>query len=254
MSQSLSMVAPSGLVAGDSRIAGHHPSGSDPFAQARGLMVDGQVRPNQVNDPRIIEAMRQIRRERFVPEAARLLAYRDGEVEITSGRALTEPRVIARLVQAAGVRAGEKVLLVGAATGYVAALLACLGAEVVALESDPALAALGASLTADRDTFADRRSVEPVIWSVGPLAAGVGAGAPYDLIVIDGAVACIPSALAAQLRAGGRVVTVISPQRAGQVACASLAEEVGGGLRPVPLFDAAVRPIAELAAAPAFVF
>lgn len=254
MSQNLAGVPAPGAAAGGSRIAGHHLSDTDPYAQARGLMVDGQVRPNQVNDPRIIDAMRVIRRERFVPEAAGWLAYRDGEVEISPARALTEPRVIARLVQAARVQAGEKVLLVGAATGYVACLLGALGASVVALESDAELAALGASLSADRDIFADRRAIEPVVWSVGPLAAGVADAAPFDLIVIDGAIARIPAALAAQLRPGGRVVTVIAPQRAGQVACASLAEEVGASLRPVPLFDAAVRPIAELAVEPAFVF
>ena len=103
----------------------------------------------------------------------------------------------------------------------------------------------------DRDILADQRGVPPVRWCTGPLAAGAADLAPFDLIVIDGAVATIPAALAAQLRPGGRVVSVIAP--AGGVSRAAIAEASGAGLRPVPLFDAAVAPIAELMPAPGFV-
>src|SRR5580698_4654527 len=136
---------------------------------ARNNMVDSQVRPNKVVDPRIIDAMRQLPRELFVPPAMASLAYADDDVPLGGGRYLMEPMVIARLVQAATVRRGERALVVGAGCGYGAALLAALGAQVIALEQDAALL--------DRARAALARAALPAIaFAVtlvnGPLAAG----------------------------------------------------------------------------------
>ena len=104
------------------------------FAEARNRMVDSQVRPNKVTDPRIIAAMRQLPRERFLPPHLAPLAYADEDVPLGEGRVLIEPTVIARLVQLTAVAAGERALVVAAGTGYGAALLAACGARVTALE------------------------------------------------------------------------------------------------------------------------
>lgn len=222
---------------------------ADPFAAARTLMVDGQVRPNRVYDRRLLDAMRRLPRERFVPPAMMARSYADEDVPLGGGRWLTEPMVIARLLQAAVVVRGERALVVGAATGYSAALLDACGAAVTALEQDQAL-------------LATMRAVLPSLgaWvtvAEGPLAAGWPEAAPYDLILIDGAVAGeVPSAIAAQLRpatpqGGGRLVTV---RRHGAMGQGSVAEAVAGVLRFQAVFDCATPLLAPLHQAAGFVF
>ena len=211
---------------------------------ARNRMVDTQIRPVQVHDPRIIKAMRELPRELFVPAASRDLAYADRGVKLGGGRVLMEPRIIARMLQVAVPLAGEKALVLAAGTGYGAALLAALGLQVIALEQDPGLAAEGARLCA---VWAPG-----VRFEAGPLAAGWQPGAPYDLIVIDGAVRALPPALEAQLAPGGRLAAVLWPEdRVGTVV---LAEASTHGLRARPQFDATTALIAELAPAPKFSF
>ncbi len=222
---------------------------ADPFAAARTLMVDGQVRPNKVYDRRLLDAMRRLPRERFVPPAAMARAYADEDVPLGGGRWLTEPMVIARLLQVAAVRGGERALVVGAASGYSAALLEACGAVVTALEEHPALVGI-------------MRSVLPSLGSQvtvveGSLAAGWTANAPYGLILVDGAVEGeVPAAIAAQLRpatpdGGGRLVTVC---RRGAVGQGSVAEAVAGVLRFQAVFDCATPLLAPLQRAASFVF
>jgi len=216
------------------------------YAAARALMVDGQVRPNKVNDPRIIAAMRDLPRERFVPPARAPLAYSDEDVPLGGGRYLIEPMVIGRMVQIAAVKAGDRVLVVGAGTGYGAALLAACGATVTALEQDSALLAIARAVLP---------GLAPSVSLVeGKLAEGWQAGAPYDAILIEGAVPEIPAALPAQLRAeGGRLVAVLQPgARVGQAVLASSAG--GGRLNPQPIFDCAVPLLPMLQREPGFVF
>ena len=110
------------------------------YAVARQHMVDSQVRTNKVTDERLIEAIRSLPRERFVPDRVRARAYLDDDVEIAPGRYLMEPMVTARLIQAADVKPEDMALVVGAGTGYAAALLSRLANTVVALESEPPLA------------------------------------------------------------------------------------------------------------------
>ncbi len=216
------------------------------FAAARTLMVDGQVRPNKVNDARVLAAMRSLPRERFVPADHTALAYSDEDVPLGGGRYLMEPMVIARLVQIAALRDGERALVVGAGSGYGAALLALCGAAVTALEQDPALLAIA-------------RVVVPAVASgvtivEGPLADGWKATAPYDVVLIEGAVPEIPAAILAQVRAdGGRLVTVLKPgARMGQAVLCSSAG--GGRLDQHKVFDCAVPVLPMLGRVPGFVF
>ncbi len=218
---------------------------SDMFATARSHMVDSQVRPNRVSDARIIDAMRHLPRERFLPPHLAAVAYVDDDVPLGNGRVLIEPMVIAKLVQLAAPVEGERALVVAAGPGYGAALLSACGARVTALEEDPALLDLAHSaLTA--------AAPEVAIVS-GPLGGGWPAGAPYDVILIEGAVPTIPPALAQQLRhQGGRLVTVIRAEsRVGQ---AVLAEPTPVGLHAQAMFDCATPLIPSLLPAPSFVF
>ncbi len=216
---------------------------------ARRRMVDTQIRPVQVSDPRILEAMRHLPRERFVPADRADSAYMDQDVPLGGGRVLTEPRVIARLLQILVPRRGERALVVGAGTGYSACLLQALGVTVVALEQNRELAAAGRALLAELAPAVEYRE--------GRLAEGHAAGGPYALILIDGAVREVPPALAAQLAPGGRIAGVLALP--GRVRTAFLAEgapaEAGSApLRPRAQFDAATPLLPELTPPPGFSF
>jgi len=217
----------------------------DHNADARKRMVDSQIRPNKVADPRILAAMRHLPREKFLPEGAAALAYADEDVPLGNGRFMMEPMVLARLLQIAEPKEGERALVVAAGTGYGAAVMSQCGPRVTAVEEDPALLAIA------RDALgAEAPGVHLVS---GALDAGWLAGAPYDIILIEGAVKAIPNAIAQQLKmSGGRVVTVISgPGRTNQ---AVLAEATSFGLRAQPVFDCGTPPLPSLLPAAEFVF
>jgi protein-L-isoaspartate(D-aspartate) O-methyltransferase len=161
------------------------------YAAARQTMVDSQLRPRGVNDPSVIAAMSIVPREKFVPEEQRLLAYADRAVPLGEGRAMPAAAVTGLLLTALIPMRGETALVVGAGTGYAAAVLAEMGIRAVGLESSPALAAM-----------AKKRRVAVI---EGPLQEGYNRFAPYDFILIDGAVEVIPDALVAQLKDGGRL-------------------------------------------------
>ncbi len=167
------------------------------FSRLRAAMVSNQLRTNAVTDTAILAALDAVERDRFVPADRAALAYVDVPVPLGNGRSLNAPLVTARLIQDAHVGPGSSVLLVGAATGYAAALLARLGCTVTALDSDAALAS------------AARTNLEGAGVSVveGPMADGHAAGAPYDVIVIDGAVEAVPASLWDQVKEGGRIVS-----------------------------------------------
>lgn len=167
------------------------------FEQMRQAMVVSQLRTTGVNDPRVVAVMREVPRERFVPADKVSLAYADLPLPLGGGRALNPPMVTGLLLTEAQVAPGEKVLLVGAASGYTAALLEKLGAEVVAVEEDAELAATGKAL------------VPGASWVKGALRSGSKKGAPYALIMLDGAVEEIPQTLIDQLAEGGRLVGAV---------------------------------------------
>ena len=165
------------------------------FSLARRTMVDNQLRPQGVTDRRVLDAMGKLERERFVPEASRPFAYFDRAVRIGQGRSLMPPAALGRLLTEAEPRPGERALVVGSGTGYSAAVLREIGLEVVALESDQLLAA-----------DAQAADIETV---VGTLRDGWSKGAPYQIILLEGAVEEVPAALAKQLATGGRIVGAI---------------------------------------------
>jgi len=165
------------------------------FAAARRMMVDGQVRTSDVTDLRIIAAMLELPRERFVPATNADLAYLDLDVAVDAARRLLKPMVLAKMVQAVAVKADDRVLDVGCATGYSSAVLARLAHSVVALEEDPALAR-----KADENLTAIGASNVTVV--TGPLAHGWQVDARYDVIFVNGATEVVPHALCTQLDDG----------------------------------------------------
>jgi protein-L-isoaspartate(D-aspartate) O-methyltransferase len=220
------------------------------FAALRRMMVDGQVRTSDVTDPRIIAAMLELPRERFVPESKAALAYLDLDIAVTEptagqpARCLLKPMVLAKMVQAAAVSASDHVLDVGCATGYSSALLARLARSVVALEEDDALARLARENL--KAVGADNVTVV-----TGPLTQGWEAAAPYGVILLNGTTEIVPHGLARQLKEGGRFVAVVGHAPAGQ---AMLYRCVAGDLSGWPVFDAAAPVLPGFAAPAAFVF
>ncbi|KKC27164.1 protein-L-isoaspartate O-methyltransferase [Sphingomonas sp. SRS2] len=163
----------------------------------RRAMVVSQLRTTGVSDARVVSVMGDVARERFVPADKAQTAYSDIALPIGGGRALNPPMVTGRLLTEARIAPGETVLVVGAATGYTVALLEKLGATVVAVEEDADLLATG------------KAAVPGATWVKAALNAGSKKGAPYALIVLDGAVEEIPQALIDQLADGGRLVGAI---------------------------------------------
>ena len=191
------------------------------FSTARQKMVDGQVRASDVTDSRIIDAMLEVPRETFVPENKRALAYLDLDLDVSEGAAarryLIKPAVLAKMLQAAEIKSTDRVLVVGCATGYAAAVIAKFAGQVTAAES----------------------------------AEGDPANAPFDVIVLNGATEIIPEQLYGQLRNGGRLVGVFAmsrPQRA------TIVTRSHGDFGDRALFDAAAPVLSGMERPPAFVF
>lgn len=171
---------------------------ADAFRTMRHAMVASQLRTNAVNDPRVVVAMGRVPRELFVPEDERPFAYLDRQVALGRGRYLNVPVATGRLLTEAYLQPDDRVLLIGSATGYAAAVLSELVAHVAAVESDPELVAHA------RRVLGAERKVELV---EGPMPEGAPAGAPYDVLMIDGAVEFVPEPLLKQLHPGARVVS-----------------------------------------------
>jgi protein-L-isoaspartate(D-aspartate) O-methyltransferase len=172
------------------------------FAQARRTMVDCQVRTSDVTDLRVIAALLDVARERFVPAQSRAVAYLDRDVPVHGSRVLIKPMVLGKLLQAAAISETDRVLDVGCATGYSSAVLGRLAARVVALEEDEGLAASAAEALA-------ASGARNVAVANGPLVAGWPDEAPYDVILVQGASEVTPEPLLAQLKDGGRLLAVM---------------------------------------------
>ena len=189
-------------------------------------MVESQLRPVGVTDPAVLQAMGSVERERFVPEDARTLAYADRTLLISGGRSMSDPAVLGQLLTQMAPAKGERALVVGAATGYSAAVLAAIGCEVVALECSAELAGRAREL-----------GIEAV---EGPLEAGHAAGAPYNLILIDGAVEEIPDSIIEQLADGGRLGGALSERGTTRLI---VGQKVGGGFGHLSIGDAGAAPL-----------
>jgi protein-L-isoaspartate(D-aspartate) O-methyltransferase len=213
------------------------------FATARRHMVDGQVRTADVTDLRIISAMMDIPREQFVPQASAGLAYLDLDLPVGDGaRRLLKPMVFAKLIHAADIASSDRVLDIGCATGYGAAVLERLAGQVTALEQDAGLA------QAARTSLAAQSKVSVV---AGALTAGWPQSGPYDVIVLEGATEVVPQAYLSQLKEGGRLVCVLgsAPAAKAMLYCRS-GDDLGGR----PIFDATAALLPGFVKAPAFAF
>jgi protein-L-isoaspartate(D-aspartate) O-methyltransferase len=214
------------------------------FQAARKAMVDSQLRPNRLTDDRIADAMLSLPRERFLPKALAGVAYVDEDIHIGNGRYVMEPMVLARMLQVAEIRPTDTVLHVGCATGYASAVMAQLAGTVVALESDPELAAKATDLLAEQQV-ANSAVVE------GELARGLADQGPFDLIFVEGAVSEVPQALIDQIAEGGRLLAIIRGDGVGVV---TLYRRENGAIGHRSLFDAATPVLPGFEARKAFVF
>lgn len=197
---------------------------------ARHAMVASQLRTSGVNDARVVAAMAQVEREHFLPESQRAFAYRDRALPLGSGRAQNPPLATGLLLTEARIQPGDAVLLIGAAGGYTAALLAKLAVRVVAVESDAELAATARAALGDAVEFVE-----------GPLPAGAPALAPFDVLVVDGAIEALPQALADQVKPGGRIVAGLADRGVTRLA-AGVRTEAGFGLAAFVDSECAILP------------
>ena len=218
------------------------------FATARQKMVDGQVRPNDVTDIRILDAMLAVPREAFVPPNQRALAYLDLDLDISEGgaakRFLIKPQVLAKMLQAAEIKDTDKVLVAGSVPGYAAAVVARLAGQVVATESDAAQVAKAREVLA-------QLGLANVTFKAATVADGDPANAPFDVIVLDGATEVTPERLYGQLRNGGRLVGVFAMARPPR---AMIVTHSHGDFGNRALFDAAAPVLPGLERLQAFVF
>lgn len=215
------------------------------MAAARRFMVDCQLRPNKVVDPLLLATMGDLPRERFLPPELAPLAYADADVRLPGGRAMIQPMVIARLLQLLRLRDADRLLVLGAGTGYAAAVAARCGARVVAVESDAELLGLA------RKALPGLLPAGAVTLEQADPAQGFPLGAPYDAILIEGQVPQVPDSISAQLAEGGRLVTILggafSPR-------AVWGLRRGGSFSVTDAFDCATLPLPQFQPAPAFVF
>ena len=216
--------------------------------QQRINMVESQVRPSDVTDRRIIRAMLEVPREAFVPSALRALAYMDGSVPVVDtgvrpARCLLAPRTFAKLVQLAEIGPDAVVLDVGCASGYSAAVLARLAKSVVAVEVDAALVARAS------ETLRQLEATNTLVLE-GALPKGAPTHAPFDAILLEGAVPDVPDELLAQLKDAGRLVAIVTDGALGR---AKLWRRTGKLFDARPAFDAGAPPLPGFAQQPEFV-
>jgi protein-L-isoaspartate(D-aspartate) O-methyltransferase len=211
------------------------------FKDMRRAMVASQLRTTGVSDPGVVAAMGAVPRERFVPADRVPLAYADALVPLKPGRDLNSPMALGRLLTEARPVQGERALVVGAATGYSAAVLERLVGPLVALEEDEELAAAAKTALAGTQ----------VGLVVGPLASGWKKAAPYDLILIDGAVECVPEALIGQLVDGGRMAAAVIEDGVTRLC---LGRKAGDGFAMLAFADAAAAILPGFARPSTFTF
>jgi len=215
-------------------------------AAARQKMVDSQVRTADVTDLRLIEALREIPREAFLPESQRALAYLDIDIALDGvpDVYLIKPVVLARMVQAAEIGSSDRVLVTGGAAGYAAAIVAKLAAEVVAVVGNSSVAELTRAGLSDA-------GVSNVTVAVGEAAAGDASKGPYDIIVLDGATEVVPEGLYQQLKMDGRLVGVFALSKPSR---ATLVTKSPGDFGGRTLFDASAPVLPGLKRLPVFSF
>lgn len=214
------------------------------FASARVAMVDSQVRPSDVSNIAIIQAMLAVPREEFVPQALRPVAYLGEHIPLGPGRVVLDPRIFAKLLNALEILPEHRVLVIGCGLGYPAAVLARIAGTVVALEEDPDLA---------REATARLSGLGPgeIRVEQGPLAHGAPRQGPYDAILVEGAVETLPAGISDQLASGGRIAAIHVDGAAGQ---ARLGLRTPQGIAWRRIFDATAPVLPGFARSKAFEF
>ena len=200
-------------------------------AAARRAMIDSQLRVSGVNDPAVLAAFDRVPREDFVPAGRRSVAYADRAVPLGGGRVLAPALTHGQMLVEAGVSPDDRVLVVGGGTGYLAAMVSGMCESVTVVESDDALAAMAPARSGT--------------WVAGPLGKGAAKGAPYSLILIDGAVEQVPALLAGQLADDGRLITGLVENGVTRLATG---RKAGGALALQALAEADFAPLAEFSA------
>lgn len=214
------------------------------YVAARHNMVEGQIRPNKVTDPLVVQAVEAVPREMFVPKHMRGIAYADDDLDLGGGRALMEPMVLARLLQAARIEEDEVALVVGCGTGYSAAVLSRMCSTVVALENDSEFAARAGAVLGEL-------GYDNVAMISGSLTEGCPQQAPYSVILVDGSIEVVPQALLDQLSDGGRLVAVVTARGQG---VGTVYTRRGDSWGHLGVFDANVRALPGFSKPPAFTF
>jgi protein-L-isoaspartate(D-aspartate) O-methyltransferase len=217
------------------------------FAKARRMMVDCQLRPSDVTDRELLAALLEVPRERFVPAELASVAYLDRDLPVDPKRALLKPMVLARMIQAAELKTGDRVLDVACGTGYSSAILARLSSSVRALEDDADRSRRCGEILAQLTALGAANATA----ACGPLEAGWPAGAPYDVILVNGACETEPHGLMRQLGEGGRLVAVMGTGPDGK---ATLFRKDHGEIGSRAVFDAVAPALPAFAKVPAFVF
>ncbi|GAB4177821.1 MAG: protein-L-isoaspartate O-methyltransferase [Thalassobaculales bacterium] len=220
------------------------------YAAARHNMVESQIRTNKVTDEALIQALREVPREAFVPKSLKGIAYVDEDLPVAPGRYLMEPMVLARLIQLAGIGRQDTVLDVGCTTGYSVAVMARLAASVVGLEVDHGLAELA-------NATLSQLGVDNGAVVAGALEQGYAKQAPFSVILLNGAVETVPEALTDQLAEGGRLVAVIRSQPGlpgGGIGRATLFVKHAGRVGGRAVFDCATPLLPGFRRQPGFVF
>lgn len=220
----------------------------DPHTEiARFNMIQQQIRPWGVVDDRVLGVMGEIRREAFVPDAYLGLAYADIEIPLGADQVMLAPKVVGRLLQALDVQPGERVLEVGTGSGYLCACLALLGAAVISLEIDPALAAAARARVA-------QLGLEGIEVRAADALAGPTPGGPFEVIAVTGSVPEVASlrVLEDQLAAGGRLFCVVGEPPI--MTAWRMTRLAAGGLRRESLFETCAPVLAHCSADPVFVF
>ena len=173
--------------------------------QARFNMIEQQIRPWDVLDSQVLQLLAVVKREDFVPAAHRALAFADMEIPLPGGQCMLTPRVEARMLQDLAVRKHEKVLEIGAGSGYMAALLAHKAQRVISLEIIPELAAMA------RNNL-QKAGIHNAEARLGDGSKGIPVEGPFDVIVLSGSVAEIPQSLLANLKVGGRLAAIVGDE------------------------------------------
>jgi protein-L-isoaspartate(D-aspartate) O-methyltransferase len=216
------------------------------FAAARRTMVDNQLRPVNVTDERVLAAMADLPREAFVPKAMKSVAYVGDDIQLGHGRAMPAPMVVGLLLQAAQVKPSDIVLEIGCGMGYTTAVLARLASSIVAIDSDKALA------ESAQKTLSGR-GIDNVAVMEGPLAEGFAKQAPFDVIIVSGAVDEVPDALLAQLAEGGRLAAMVACESGG-MARGVVYVRSGGSFGRRELFEAGTAKLPGFSKPKAFAF